>query len=76
MTLLREKGIHTQVHYIPVHLQPFYRQRFNTNPGDCPKAESYYSKCLSIPLYPAMSDLAVLRVITEIKELVGNSAHR
>jgi dTDP-4-amino-4,6-dideoxygalactose transaminase len=51
---LRAKGIGTQVHYIPVHRQPYYRALY----GDLslPGAEAYYSKCLSIPLYPDMSD--------------------
>lgn len=66
MLELRQKGIQTQVHYIPVHLQSFYRKYFGTNIGDCPNAEQYYKICLSIPLYPAMVDEDVERVIREI----------
>ena len=69
MLKLKSKGIQTQVHYIPVHLQPFYRKRFGTNSGNCPNAECYYQKCLSIPLFPAMSDHDVNKVI----EVVANT---
>ena len=70
MTELRRCDIQTQVHYIPVYTQPFYREKFGTNWGDCPNAEGYYQKCLSIPLYPAMSDSDVERVIDEIINIV------
>lgn len=52
---LRTKGIYAQVHYIPLHLMPYYRQ-FGWKPGDMPNAESYYRKCLSLPMYPTLSD--------------------
>lgn len=71
MLTLRERGIQTQVHYIPVHLQPFYQQNYHTKKGDCPHAEAYYEKCLSIPLYPAMTDDEVEMVIYEIKEMLS-----
>lgn len=67
---LKKRGIQTQVHYIPVHTQPFYRKHFNTNWGDCPNAEDYYRKCLSIPLFPAMGDEEVNKVIKEILSLI------
>ncbi len=70
MIELKKRGIKTQVHYIPVHTQPFYQEKFGTNWGDCPIAEEYYQKCLSIPLYPAMTDNDVDRVIKEITKLV------
>jgi UDP-4-amino-4,6-dideoxy-N-acetyl-beta-L-altrosamine transaminase len=70
MLELKRRGIQTQVHYIPVHLQSFYRKRFGTNWGDCPNAEKYYSKCLSIPLHPTMTDQDVERVIDEIEDTI------
>ena len=73
MLELKRRGIQTQVHYIPVHLQSFYRKRFGTNWGDCPNAEKYYSKCLSIPLYPDMTQEDVKRVIREITIVVKGS---
>ena len=53
---LKERNIHTQVHYIPVHLQPYYRQAFGYRRGDFPLAEAYYEKALSLPLYPTLTD--------------------
>ncbi len=70
MLELKKKGIQTQVHYIPVHLQPFYQKNFGTKLGDCPNVEQYYQKCLSIPLYPAMVDQDVEKVIIEINNVI------
>ncbi len=51
----REEGLRLQVHYIPVHTQPYYRSLgFRT--GDFPKAEEYYAHCISLPLHPGLSD--------------------
>jgi UDP-4-amino-4,6-dideoxy-N-acetyl-beta-L-altrosamine transaminase len=57
---LRARGIGSQVHYIPVHRQPYYRRLC----GDLelPGAEAWYARCLSLPLYPAMTDEDVRRV--------------
>jgi UDP-4-amino-4,6-dideoxy-N-acetyl-beta-L-altrosamine transaminase len=51
---LRQAGIGVNVHYIPVHLQPYYR-RLGFKPGDFPAAEHYYSRALTVPLYPDLS---------------------
>ena len=69
MNELKAKAIGTQVHYIPVHLQPYYQEHFKFKKGDYPKAERYYRQCLSIPLYPKMTDDDVQRVIDAIVEL-------
>ena len=53
---LRRNGIGTNVHYPPVHLHPFYRQRFGTGPGLCPAAEEAYREILSLPIFPTMTD--------------------
>ena len=66
---LRKKGFYTQVHYIPVHLQHYFRRNFKTGWGDCPNAEAYYEKCLSIPLFPAMTKNEVEKTIHEIKHI-------
>lgn len=71
MAELREQGIGTQVLYIPVHLQPWYRETYGYTLGKCPEAESYYRDCLSLPLYPAMTTTDVERVISGIKNLVS-----
>ena len=71
MLELRQKKIQTQVHYIPVHTHPFYRETFGTKAGDCPVAERYYQQCMSIPLYPVMDDTDVERVIDGVLALAG-----
>jgi len=69
MEELKSKRIGTQVHYIPVHTQPYYQERFGYKWGDFPIAENYYQNSLSIPLYPIMTDEDVDYVIRSIKKL-------
>ncbi|WP_048068127.1 UDP-4-amino-4,6-dideoxy-N-acetyl-beta-L-altrosamine transaminase [Methanospirillum hungatei] len=66
---LREIGIFCQVHYIPVHLQPYYRERFGYHDGDFPVAENFYQSEISLPMFPAMSDEDVERVIVGVQEM-------
>lgn len=63
MEALKAKGIGTQVHYIPVHLQPFYRNTLGFNRGDYPEAERFYEQVLSLPMYPSLPKDGVSRVI-------------
>ena len=53
---LRAEGLGVNVHYIPVHLHPFYQQRLGTAPGLCPVAEAAYHEILSLPIFPTMTD--------------------
>ena len=69
---LRGEGIGVNVHYIPVHLHPYYRKHLGTKPGLCPVAEQAYRQIVSLPMFPAMSDQDVSDVI----EAVGKVAHR
>lgn len=71
MRELKKREIQTQVHYMPVYLHPFYQKYSGTKTGDFPNAEQYYKQCLSIPLYPAMSDKDAERVANEIISLVS-----
>lgn len=71
MDELKRKGIGTQVHYIPVHLQPYYRSTYHYREGDFPVAEAYYEKALSLPLYPAMTDEDIDRVIDSVSEYLN-----
>ena len=74
MRALLDHGVGSQVHYIPVHRQPYYRRRY----GDLslPGADAYYARCLSIPMYPTMTDDDVSHVVSEISKLVsGKVAH-
>jgi UDP-4-amino-4,6-dideoxy-N-acetyl-beta-L-altrosamine transaminase len=64
---LRSKNIFTQVHYIPVHTLPYYKQ-FGHKNGDFPVSENYYHRCLSLPMYPSLSGEEQEYVISTIKE--------
>lgn len=68
---LQEARLGVQVHYIPVHLLPYYRKHFGTKPGDYPRAERYYSRALSLPLYPKLTDAEVDRVIDTVLQIVN-----
>lgn len=62
---LRSRNVFCQVHYIPVHRLPYY-QSIGYNNGDFPDAESYYQECLSLPMYPTLSNEEQLFVIENI----------
>jgi UDP-4-amino-4,6-dideoxy-N-acetyl-beta-L-altrosamine transaminase len=65
---LSEHKIHTQVHYIPIHLQPYYQAHYGFGVGDFPKAERYYESALSLPLFPGLTDADQEYVISKILE--------
>lgn len=71
---LRAAGIGVQVHYIPVHLQPYYRDRFGYRAGDFPAAEAYYEGTLSLPMYPVRGDADAERVAAVVRETVRDLA--
>ncbi len=71
---LREQGILANVHYVPVHLHPFYRRQFGTRPGQCPVAEAAYEQILSLPIFPAMSQAEVERVVACARRIVAEPA--
>lgn len=71
MRRLAEKSVGTQVHYLPVNRQPYYRARY----GEIvlPGADAYYARCLSLPLFAAMTEADVDRVVDEIAAICGTS---
>lgn len=69
MQELREQGVGTQVLYIPVYLQPWYRRTYGYASGKCPNAERFYARALSLPLFPAMTDADVQKVIHSVLAL-------
>jgi perosamine synthetase len=71
---LRERGIGVQVHYIPVHLQPYFRRVLGTGPGALPAAEALYAEVLSLPCFPAMEDADVTRVVGVLAETIEGEA--
>ena len=66
---LCEQGIGTQVLYIPVHLQSWYQKTYRYTTGKCIVAESYYTRTLSLPLYPEMKDEDFGSVVRTLKAL-------
>ncbi len=64
---LRQLNIFSQVHYIPVHLMPYY-QLFGWKDGDLPQAEEYYQHCLSIPMFPTLTEQEQAYIIKMIEE--------
>ncbi|HSI57162.1 MAG TPA: UDP-4-amino-4,6-dideoxy-N-acetyl-beta-L-altrosamine transaminase [Ideonella sp.] len=67
---LREAGIHTNVHYAPIHTQPYYAA-LGFRAGDFPRAERYHAQTLSLPLYPQLGDADQDRVIDALAALLG-----
>jgi UDP-4-amino-4,6-dideoxy-N-acetyl-beta-L-altrosamine transaminase len=63
---LRTKNIFAQIHYIPVHLMPYYRH-FGWKEGDMPNAENYYKRCISLPMYPTLTGNEQQYVIEQIE---------
>jgi perosamine synthetase len=68
---LRAKGIGANVHYIPVHLHPYYRKTFGTGPGLCPVAEAAYEQILSLPMHPALTDKQIDTVCNILQNVLG-----
>ena len=71
---LRAENIGVNVHYIPVHLHPYYRERFAYKPGDYPVAESAYESLISLPMFHGMTDRDVNDVITAVGKVVAEYA--
>lgn len=68
---LHEKGVHVQVHYIPINLHKLYRSSLGYDSGDFPVAEKYYKETLSLPLYPNLKASEQMRVINLLKSPVS-----
>jgi perosamine synthetase len=68
--LLKDYGIGTSVHFIPLHLHPYYQRSFGYAKGDFPRAENAYSRCISLPIYPDLSEADLERVMTAVESIV------
>jgi perosamine synthetase len=68
---LKEAGIATSVHYTPLHMHPYYREKFGYRPEDLPCMASVYPQIISLPIYPDLTDEEVDYVCRTIRELVG-----
>jgi dTDP-4-amino-4,6-dideoxygalactose transaminase len=67
---LEHCGVTASVHFVPLHLQPYYQKQFGYKAGDFPQAENEYARCLSLPIYPSMSDEEIDYVIHAVSEVV------
>jgi dTDP-4-amino-4,6-dideoxygalactose transaminase len=67
---LRNAGVGVSVHFIPLHLQPYYARAFGCRRGDCPHAERTYERSISLPIYPAMLPSDVERAADEVRTIV------
>ena len=65
---MREKKINLQVHYIPTHIQPYYKKNFNFKIGDFPIAEKFYNREVSLPIYFSLKDKEIKTVIKYLKK--------
>jgi len=70
---LARQGISCSVHFIPLHLQPFYQEAFGYQPGDFPVAESEYHSCFSLPIFPGMSEAEIKHVINSVIRSINES---
>jgi dTDP-4-amino-4,6-dideoxygalactose transaminase len=67
---LQRRGVSCSVHFIPLHLQPYYRDAYGYQPGDFPRAEQEYHSCLSLPIYPGMTEIEITHVINAVVNTV------
>jgi UDP-4-amino-4,6-dideoxy-N-acetyl-beta-L-altrosamine transaminase len=70
INFLRENNIFAQVHYIPAHLMPYYRQ-FGWKDGDMPQSENFYNNCLSLPMFPTLTNEEQQFVIDKVLEFIN-----
>jgi UDP-4-amino-4,6-dideoxy-N-acetyl-beta-L-altrosamine transaminase len=73
---LREKEIGTSVHFIPLHLHPYYRDNFGYEPGDFPNASRVFERIVSLPIYPKMTEADVERVVGVVRKIVLENRKR
>lgn len=66
---MKQLGVGVSVHFIPLHLHPFYQRKYGYRVGDFPVAEKQYDRCLSLPIYPAMSEQDVAKVIQVVTNI-------
>jgi len=72
--LLAERGIGASVHFIPLHLHPYWRDRYRLKPEDFPMALDLYRRCVSLPIYPGLSDEQVERVVNAVKGILAENS--
>lgn len=70
---LRERGVGTSVHFMPLHLHPVYQRRYGYQPGQFPVSEGVFGRACSLPIYPGMTDAEVAHVIDAVRTVLNGS---
>jgi perosamine synthetase len=70
---IREKGLGVNVHYIPVHLQPYYQNTFGYKDSDFPVSENYFTRCISLPVHQGMTDEDLHYVVSTVMSLLKDA---
>jgi perosamine synthetase len=70
---LKSLGIGTSVHFVPLHLHPYYQRTYGYRRGDFPAAEDAFDRCMSLPIFPGMTEREVDRVIAAVMQIVGEN---
>ena len=68
---MKVSGINLQVHYIPIHLQPFYMRNYGFQTNDYPVSENFYNNVVSLPIYPDLSMDEVELIVNNILEIIS-----
>lgn len=70
---LKARNIGTSVHYLPVHMHPFYRDKYGYRPDDCPVAADAFARMLTLPLHPGLSDQDVVDVVEAVRDVIASN---
>jgi perosamine synthetase len=73
IAMMRERNIGTSVHFIPLHLHPYYRANYQYRPQDFPTASDAYERLVSLPIYPGMTDGDAAEVVAAVSDIVSNN---
>jgi perosamine synthetase len=68
---LKEHNIGTSVHYIPLHLHPYYRDKYGYKKGDFPNSERLFDQCLSLPIFPGLKKSELDRICKALKNILA-----
>ncbi len=73
IAMMRERNIGTSVHFIPLHLHPYYRDRYKYRPDDFPNASDSYERLVSLPIYPGMTERDAHDVVSAIDDIIAHN---
>src|SRR5207245_7669191 len=73
IAMMRERNIGTSVHFIPLHLHPYYRTNYHYRPQDFPHASDAYERLVSLPIYPGMTDIDAADVVAAVTDIVSHN---